>query len=524
MLKITVEEKQGRVVRLALEGKLAKEWVGELETVWQKLTAEANPPDLIQLDLRGLDYVSPQGKDLLAKLNRAGVQLLAGDCMTRGIVQQILTGMAAMLFVFAGIGRAQDATPLKLTLGDAVKLSLKQNPEVILANLNVDATVQDKKLARSALLPQVGAGFSDKLTRGDVETAFGRPIPIFPQHIGPFYALNAGVSGSVPLFDLTLWRRYQSSQQNVAASQSGEKTTREQATLLVVSQYLGAQRAAADVKAAQSRVDLAKALFDQASDLLKAGAGTRIDSLRAEVELKNETQRLIQANTQFETALFALQRLLGLEATHTVVLADDLQFFETPEANANQSLQLAYNSRPEMAQLHSRQKAASLERKAAGAQRLPSVHLNGGWSQEGITPGRMIPVYQYGASVQVPIFTGGRIEAEETKADIELKRLAQQEIDLRNRISVEVKTAAAQLESARNEVQVANAALDLAKEEVTQARDRFQAGVTNNIEVISAQDALSRAYDNQIAALYRFNQARADLAHSSGAIESLYSR
>jgi outer membrane protein TolC len=59
---------------------------------------------------------------------------------------------------------------------------------------------------------------------------------------------------------------------------------------------------------------------------------------------------------------------------------------------------------------------------------------------------------------------------------------------------------------------------------VEQARDRFQAGVANNIEVITAQDELARANDNQIGALYRYNQARADLAHSAGRMEALYAR
>jgi outer membrane protein TolC len=66
--------------------------------------------------------------------------------------------------------------------------------------------------------------------------------------------------------------------------------------------------------------------------------------------------------------------------------------------------------------------------------------------------------------------------------------------------------------------------VDLAQQEVTQARDRFQAGVANNIEVITAQDELSRANDNQIGALYRYNQARADLAHATGQMESLYAK
>ena len=120
--------------------------------------------------------------------------------------------------------------------------------------------------------------------------------------------------------------------------------------------------------------------------------------------------------------------------------------------------------------------------------------------------------------------TGGRIRAQIAVDDIELKKLAQQQTDLRNQIAQEVKTASAQLDAAKSEVDVANLGVDLAREEVTQARDRFQAGVANNIEVITAQDELARANDNQIVALYRYNQARADLAHATGQMESLYAK
>ena len=87
-----------------------------------------------------------------------------------------------------------------------------------------------------------------------------------------------------------------------------------------------------------------------------------------------------------------------------------------------------------------------------------------------------------------------------------------------------MKTALAQIESGRSEVDVAKLGVQLAQQEVEQARDRFQAGVANNIEVITAQDELARANDNQIAALYRYNQARADLAHATGQMESLYTK
>ncbi len=124
----------------------------------------------------------------------------------------------------------------------------------------------------------------------------------------------------------------------------------------------------------------------------------------------------------------------------------------------------------------------------------------------------------------MPLFTGGRIRAEIVKADLQIGVLEQQKADLRNSIALDVKTALLNLDSARSEVQVANLGVELAKEEVDQARDRFKAGVANNIEVIQAQDALARANDNQIAALYRFNQGRADYARGIGQMERVYTK
>jgi outer membrane protein TolC len=124
----------------------------------------------------------------------------------------------------------------------------------------------------------------------------------------------------------------------------------------------------------------------------------------------------------------------------------------------------------------------------------------------------------------MPLFTGGRIHAETTQADLEVQKMAQQIQEQKNQIALEVKNAMAELASARSEVDVANQGVQLAQEEVSQARDRFQAGVANNIEVVTAQDALARASDNQISALYSYNQARADLARALGQMESIYSR
>jgi outer membrane protein len=429
-----------------------------------------------------------------------------------------------ILLALAAGAFAQDPAPLKLTLRDAVQLVLKQNPRVILANLGVAQSERERDIARSALLPQAAARANETLNRANLEAAFGLSIPGFPQHIGPYRYEQIGVGFSADVLDLTLWRRYRASQAGIDSSRAQETTVREDSVMLVVSQYLGSQRAAADVEAALSRVELAQALYDQAADLQKNGVGTGIDTLRSNVQLQNEKQRLIVARTQLETSLYGLARLLNVEPKRRVELADAGVFFDTPEVNLDQTLERAWQARPELRQILSRQQRAELELRAASDARLPKVSVTGFWAEQGLNSSNAIPVYSYQANLEVPLFTGGRIQAERARAELAMRQLKQQEQELRNRIELDVETAIARLGSARSEVEVAKLGIDLARQEVDQSRDRFQAGVTNNVEVVQAQDGLARAGDNQIAALYRYNQARADLAHSVGQMEAVYAK
>lgn len=543
MLKITVDETE-TPIHIRLEGKLAGAYVDELERVWNALRERPNFQGCV-IDLKEATCISREGKELLHKMHVAGSQLAAKDCLNQAVIKQITV---QSLFVFAlfplplihpAVAVAQQQTPseptspsaaaapaapLNLSLKQAVQLALKQNPQVILANLNVSTSRQNQNLSKSNLLPQVNAGFDYSVSRINPRALLGTSIAGFPGHLGPFWVMSGGVSASMPVFDLTLWKRYQASKQSVNASSADELTDREQSVLLVVSQYLGAQRALADVQAAQSRVDLAQALYDQAADLQRSGVGTGIDTLRANVELQNEKQRLISAKTTLETTVYGLAQLLNLDPRQPITLADQMEFGATPQFEPSSTVEAAWQDRPELKALSARLRSAELSKQANRASRLPSLHVSADFNQQGLTPTTVIPTYTYAASLNIPIYTGGRIESEIALADIDIRKLKEQEEDIRTRIAVQVQTALKQVDSARSEVDVANLGVTLAREELTQASDRFKAGVANNVEVITAQDALARANDNQIAALYRFNQARADLAHAGGRMEALYGR
>lgn len=438
----------------------------------------------------------------------------------RDIVIFVLT---SILLCTGGV-RAEQKPPLRLTLRDAVRLALTQSPQVQIGNLNVALRDQDSAIARSALLPEASLETFDSATRRNLEAFIGTRLPGIPQHVGPFQTFQSGLAFSIPVFDLTLWRRLQAARQGVRESRAQELAVREQTTLLVVSQYLGSLRAAAEVRAAKSRVRLAQVLYDQAIELQKQGVGTRIDTLRANVQLQNEHQTVIVAETQEKTALHGLVRLLNLDPREGVELSDELSFFEMPQFEAGPSLDRALATRPEMKALLSHELTARFLKRASNESRLPKVNVGGDWAYQGLSLAAFIPSYQYQVTVEIPLIAGGRIRAENAKANLELKKIAQEKQDLNSQIVLEVRTAIDQLDSARNEVRVANLGVKLAKQEIGQAQERFKAGASSNIEVTTAQDSLARADNNQIGALYRYNQARADLARAMGQIEDLYTK
>jgi outer membrane protein TolC len=538
---------------LSVEGRLAGAWV---ETLAQSWRARA-PEEKFSVDLCGVSFIDAAGKVLLKEIYEQGGKLIAEGCLNEAIVDEIAgrersgkTGCWSRkkgshiifyvaffsLLVTPTVAHAQangkwNPLPgtlpngvLRLTLDQAVSLALKQNPTAQIAILTAAESVQDQNIARAALLPQVNLSVTDSVERINLQAFLGKKIPGFPEHGGPFQVFSAGPEFSTPVFDLTLFRRYQAARETATAGKADSLSTREQVILLVVSQYIGTLRAVANVEASQSRVELAQALYDQAADVQKEGVGTGIDTLRANVELQNEKQRLLEAEADRETSLFGLSRLLNLDPRQALELGDSLSFFDTPQPDVEASIESALGDRQEWKALEERLKAAGLEKKASQESRLPTVNFNGNWAYEGASSTTGIPTYTYQAGVSVPLFTGGRIHAEIVKADLEIQKLQQQRDDLRNSIALDVKTALINLDSARSQVAVANLGVRLSKEEVDQARDRFKAGVANNIEVIQAQDSLARANDNQIAALYRFNQARADYARSIGQMEKVYSK
>jgi len=441
-----------------------------------------------------------------------------------------LRAAVAVLFVFlafscrvsyAQSNPAPPARTVSLTLKDAVQLALKQNPQVVIARLLLMESDRQRQISRAALLPQANLTAAGVLNRYNFATIERTPMRTT---VGLYQFIQAGPAFSQTLLDLPLFRSYQISREGVRESQAQENVTREDVVASVVTQYILVLRAFALYDAAKVRVALAQRLFEQASNLQKTGVGLSIDTTRANVELQNERQNLIDAETATHTTNYVLAELLDLPRDQEPAVADKLQFFELPEFEKMEAIKTALATRPEMQAQASQERIADLQKKSASEERAPQLDFSGAWLYQGSHFDNGIPAYTYQVGFSIPLFTAGRIHAEIARADLEVKHIDQNRQLLEERIVREVKSAIDELDAARKNVDVANLGLQLANEEVAQAERRFAAGVTTNVEVITAQDELARANNNQIDALYRFNQSRVSLAQALGEVQDTYAK
>lgn len=532
MLRITALTQDTRLT-LALEGKLAGPWVAELAQVWSDWQGRVRPEDAT-IDLAKTSFVDEAGRSLLAELHREGLALRGGGCYVGQLVQGIIQGretgaarprwcaLAALGLAAAGWLAAAEPAPLALTLPQAVGMALEQNFEVQRSLLAIAQSQEDRRTAAAALLPSVEAQAQGTRTRINLDTFLGVPTPGGPAMAGPFSWGTAGVSASVPLLDLSLWDRWKAARHGQATAEAQARETREAVAALAVGQYLRLQRAAEAVRAAQSRVEVAQALEQLARDQQASGLGTRLDTLRAQVQVRNEQQRVIQAETQVQTARYALARVLNLDPAVRVEAADPLAAPALPATTFQDAYRTGLRQSPEAAALEARERTQAELKASARDLALPSVVASGTYGATGLADAPWANTWNVSVGVRVPLFTGGRISAQTARAQAELDRIRQERRGLEARVGMEIQTAQAELQAGLSEVAVASDAQSLAEQALEQARHRFQAGVSNNIEVVQAQDELARAADNRINALYRLNQSRADLARAMGALESLY--
>jgi len=414
------------------------------------------------------------------------------------------------------------STPLPISLDDAVARGLRQNLGGLLSSDTVAGAHGERWQALSALLPNITTQTSFAVRQVDTKALIGLVVPGHPAILGPFGVFDTRAYLDQSVFNWESIERARSSDAQVKSAQYTYKNARELIVLVVVSNYLLVIADQSQVESALAQRDTAKVLFDQTTDQKKAGLAAAVDVLRSDVELQAREQGLIVARNNLAKQKLVLARAIGLPAGQTFNITTKVAYQPLTTVSLDEALQQAYATRADYKSLTEQVLAAELQKKAASAERYPTVAAVVDYGDIGTNPGSSHGTIDAAGVLRFPIFQGGKVHGDNLVADALLMRAQQRLADLRAGIDQEVRDAFLDLQDTAQEVSVANHAIRLASETLQQSRDRFAAGVTDNIEVVQAQESLADANDAYIASLYRYNTAKISLARAIGVAESNY--
>ncbi len=456
-------------------------------------------------------------------LGTSGVQMATP--LTTGAVgatpsaTSLMEGMQASQTPFAGSVPQGQPTPQVLPLAplDAIDRGLKYNLGLLLAAQDTEATRGARYRALSELLPHLTAQTEEVVQQINI-AQFGFTFGNFPLIIGPFSYFDVRADANGPLLDLHALQAFRARVRDIQAAQFDYQNARDLVVLVVGAAYMQALAGEARIESVQAQVNTSSALYQQAQDLKGAGVVAAIDVLRSQVELQVQQQRLLAAKNDFAKQKLSLARLIGLPAGQEFTV-QEIPYAPAPPLTLEQALERAFASRSDYASAREQVRSAELERKAASAESLPTIDFDANYGDLGTAPGHSHGTFATAAALRVPILQGGKVRGDVEQAEALLRQRQSQLADLRGRIEFDVRTALLDLQSASDQVQVAQSSQALAQQALAQARDRFSAGVTNNIEVIQAQEAVAVTDENYISSLFAFNVAKLSLARAVGTAE-----
>jgi outer membrane protein len=407
-----------------------------------------------------------------------------------------------------------------LSLDQAIALAIENNLATLLAKERRNEARGIEKESLSELLPNLsGTAFQASVTENLAALGFTRgSFPgITSTFIGPFKNFDARVRLQQTIFSLSALRNVQAGRAGVRVAELEESVAREQVAAATGLAYLETMRADLSVSAAQANVTLAETLLKLARDQRDAGIATGIDVTRAETRQAQEQVRLSQAQSDSEEARLQLQRIVGLPLGSSFTLTDPLRFAVETLPAIETAVATAEDNRSEVRVAQAEVAVNDYQKRAARAEQLPSLEFLGDYGVSGITPTTSaLPTRSYAIQLNVPIFNGGLTRGRIQVASSRENQAELQLASIRGQVEEDVRLAYARLSTSAETVRAADLLVTLAERELEMSRDRFRAGVGDNIELVTAQVALANARLDQVTALAVYNSARLNLAAALG--------
>ncbi len=425
---------------------------------------------------------------------------------------------------------------LHLSLGDAVRRGLKNNLGLKEAEDSEMALRGERDEALQQFLPTItltgdtGVYQHNLVAQGFGPAVFSEFAPLFPGgKVPPGLSsitrddLTEGqIHFSETLFSGPVIAGWKAAGAAERSAYFAKMSAQEDVVENVATIYLRCVADASEVSNAKALVAEAQVLFDHARAEHEAGTVPGLDVLRAQVELEAQQQALIAAQNALQEDLILLKREIGVDPGQKIELTDRNPYSELAVETHAELLATAYRNRQDYQSLKSQAVEYKAIHTAYRSRRLPSLSFSSYWGASTVngagTHGNFVAM----GTLKIPIFREARLRGDEDASQAQMEAVDAQLADLRVRIDEQVRAALLDVNATAKLVDVARSNVSLAKRALSDEIDRVNAGVDDNLPLVTAQATLATAESSLVESLYQYNVAKLALARAAGVVQMDY--
>lgn len=449
----------------------------------------------------------------------AAVAMPAQSQISLGSQQSAPTPPAASTYQGGVTRGAATQDTLPLTLDDAVQRGLQNNLGLLLSNTQITSARGDRLQDLQKLLPSIDGNLKESYQQVDL-AAEGLRIPGVPSVIGPFGYTDLRANLSWTVFSLNSIKTYLASKHYFEASKLSAEDARQMVILTVGNAYLKVLADEAQIDATQAQVETSKVSLDQATSNHAAGTAPRLDELRAQVDYQSLQQQLIVAKNTAEKDKLALAHIIGLPLGQKFEVADKAPYAAFDQPDVQTAIKQALDNRKDRQASAEVTKANQDQRKAATYDRLPTVKADADYGDIGVNVRHSHGTVDATGTITIPIFKEMQFRGEAQIAQAQLDQQLDQQSDLDAQIEADVRDALLDIASSQQQVEVAKSNVDLSQQELSDAQQRYKAGVSDNLAVSDAQRSVAEANSQYVNSLYQHNVAKLNLARAMGVAQN----
>ena len=411
-----------------------------------------------------------------------------------------------------------------LSLREAVQRGLQYNLGPVGLAQAVRQAHGQSVVSRSALLPNLNGSLAETVEQLNLRANGVRisiPIPgvSIPSVVGPFNFFDLRARLSQTLFDRAALDNYRSATEVVRANQQSVRDARDLVVLAVGGAYLQVIAAKARVASARAQLETATALHQQTAQQRGVGLVAQVDLDRSEVQELTQKQRLVSLENDLAKQKINLARMTGLPPSEQYDISDNIPYSQVSPVSFEDSLRKALEQRYDLKAAEAQIRSAGHTVSAAHAEQWPSLALNSDYGVIGTNPAQSHGTFSLTGTLRIPLWQGGKVKGDVEQASAELMQRQAELEDLKSQIEAELRNAYLDLQAASSQVEVAQRNVQVAKETLDLTRQKFNAGVSDNVEVVQAQDSLASADLDYINSVFAHNLAKLSMARAMGNAE-----